>query len=272
MTSGFLAGASAQSSVDDRLPRELAPGVFWIGSCVHYGLDSGSMLISESAYLVSGTNASALVDTGTPGNFEQIKRQIDEVVAGGQAPLRYVFGSHWEAPHNGATGLLLRHYPDTRYCGDTSDFDLIYPGFSDRVLDLQIGDSLNLGGRELVIQPGIFCDYRSTRWAFDTKTRTLFTADGIAYGHDHSPQQCGMTAEEIGPQLDVTKKAAAFADIALYWTQFVDVEPYLAQFKQLIKDLDVQLVCPAHGPPVTDPTVTLPFVYEGVREGATRDW
>ena len=119
--------------------------------------------------------------------------------------------------------------------------------------------------------PGSFVDGGSTRWAYDTLAHALFSADGLSYGHLHEAGQCSLTAEEAAPSLDIPGMTAMFSDAAFYWTRFTDVEPYIARLEALIDELRVQLICPAHGLPVTDVEATMPLVYEGMRMGAQGD-
>jgi flavorubredoxin len=254
--------------VDSGLPRELLPGVFWLGECIQYPYKGSFVHGNNSAFLVTGSHSSLLVDTGLPGRFSLLEEQLEQIIGGGRAPLRYMFGTHWEPPHGGGTAMVLERFPDARYCGDTTDFELMYPGFADRVTPLEIGEHIDLGGREFVAHPAVFCDGRSTRWGFDTATRTLFSADGLAYGHMHAAGQCARTAEEVGEDLDVPRMTAQFADAAFYWTRFVDPSPFIDDLDRFVRELGVELICPAHGLPVSQPLTTLPRVHEGIRLGA----
>lgn len=263
---------SSADAVSTGLPRELAPGIVWIGECFVYSLPMTKIHAGSAAYLVSGREASLLVETGFPEHFEIYVGQIDSVIASGAAPLRYLFCSHWEPPHVGGAGLLLERYQDLVYCGDPTDFHLMFPAVpEDRMLDLPVGSSLDLGGREFMAVPGVFIDGRSTRWGFDPQTRTLFSADGLSYGHMHSAGQCNQTIEEVGALLDVPAMTAMFADAAFYWTRFVDVEPFITRLAEVLEKLDVQLICPAHGLPMTDPAKSMTLIDHGTRMGASGD-
>ena len=256
------------TAVDSGLPRELAPGVFWLGDCVMYEYQGSLLHGTNSAYLVTGSHASLLVDTGLPGRFGLIEAQIRQIIGEGRAPLRYAFGTHWEPPHGGATALILERWPEALYCGDPTDYGLMFPGFEDRLLAVEIGESIDLGDRRFEVHASRLHDGGSTRWGFDTATHALFSADGMAYGHMHAEGQCGHTAEEVGEALDVPRMAARFADIAFYWTQFTDVEPYIVELDRFMDELEVKLICPAHGLPVSQPASTMPRIREGIRRGA----
>ncbi len=256
-------------AVSTGLPRELAPGVAWLGECIVYSRATSNLHSCSSSYLVSGDDASLLVDTGFPGHFEILARQLDELIARGAAPLKYLFCTHWEPPHVGGAGLLLERYPDLIYCGDTTDLDLMFPQLlSERQLEVRVGSSIDLGGREFVVIRGGFVDGSSTLWGYDTGTRALFSADGLSFGHVHEAGQCSQTAEEASPSLDIPGMTAMFSDAAFYWTRFTDVEPYVEGLDDLFEQLDVQLICPAHGLPVTDLATSMPLVREGMRMGA----
>ena len=56
-----------------------------------------------------------------------------------------------------------------------------------------------------------------------------------------------------------------FAELALYWTRFSDMEPHIAQLSALIAELDVALIAPTHGLPITDLRRTVPLVLDGLR-------
>lgn len=251
------------------LPRELAPGVFWLGDCLEQ-LYHGRVLHGyNSAYLVAGERASLLVEAGHPQDLPVIERQLEELLAGGLPPLEYLFTTHQETPHAGGLGRLLDRYPRSVACGDVRDLHLIFPGHEDRLRPLPIGESIDLGGREFVcVEPVIF-DLTSTRWGFDAGHRVLFPGDGFAYSHYHEDGHCGKVAEEA-PSLDLPEMTALFAELALYWTRFVDLAPYITRLDELVFDeLAVELVAPTHGLPITDLAATMPSIRDGLRLGSS---
>ena len=153
--------------------------------------------------------------------------------------------------------------------GRVRDLHLIFPGHEDRLRPLAIEESIDLGGREFVcVEPVIF-DLTSTRWGFDSGRRVLFCGDGFAYSHYHEDGHCGKVAEE-SPSLDLPEMTALFAELALYWTRFVDLEPYIARLDGLLLDeLAVELVAPTHGLPITDLAATMPSIRDGLRLGSS---
>lgn len=61
---------------------------------------------------------------------------------------------------------------------------------------------------------------------------------------------------------------ALFAELALYWTKFVDLEPYIRRLDRMVVDeLEVELIAPTHGLPIADVAGTLPAIRHGLRVG-----
>ncbi len=110
-------------------------------------------------------------------------------------------------------------------------------------------------------------DLRTTWWGFDTKERVLFPGDGFAYSHYHEDGHCGLTAEEA-ISLDLPDVSSTFADLALFWTKFADMNVYCGRLDELIERLDVRYIGPTHGLPITDVKGTVPKVQQGLKEAA----
>ena len=54
-----------------KMPREIAPGVFWIGDCLAQRHKGKVYHGYNAAYLVAGTEASILIETGGAKQFGQ---------------------------------------------------------------------------------------------------------------------------------------------------------------------------------------------------------
>ena len=71
----------------NKLPREIAPGVFWIGDCLAQRHKNKIYHGYNAAFLDAGETASCLVETGHPKDFPVIARHMNELFARGVAPL-----------------------------------------------------------------------------------------------------------------------------------------------------------------------------------------
>jgi flavorubredoxin len=250
------------------LPREIAPGVFWLGDCLEQRARGKIYHTYNAAFLVCGETYSALIETGHPKDFPIMDRQLRQILAQpGRPPLRYLFLTHEETPHSGGLGRVLQAYPDVTAHGDMADYHLAFPQFADRMVWMNEGDAIDLGGRQVVAVEPVIRDLRTTWWGFDTGSRCLFPGDGFAYSHYHQDGHCGLVAEEAR-SLDLGDVSAVFAEKALFWTKFVDMKPYIARMFDLIARLDVQLIAPTHGLPILDVAATVPLLMEGLKFGS----
>ncbi len=68
----------------------------------------------------------------------------------------------------------------------------------------------------------------------------LFPGDGFAYSHYHADGHCGLVAEEA-VSLDLPDVSSTFADLALFWTKFADMNVYCDRLDHLIERLGVQI-------------------------------
>src|SRR2546430_6604632 len=83
---------SRERAMTNKMPREIAPGVFWIGDCLAQRHKGKIYHGYNAAFLVAGKTASCLVETGHPKDFPVIERHMNELFARGVAPLRHPSG------------------------------------------------------------------------------------------------------------------------------------------------------------------------------------
>ncbi len=248
------------------LPREIAPGVFWIGGCLTQKFKGREYHGYNAAFMVAGSTASMLIETGHPKDFPAVEDHIKKVLASGVAPLKHIFITHQETPHSGGLGRILDKYPDLTIWGDVSDYHLAFPEHAGLLRFMKEGDEIDLGDRKLVAVEPVIRDLRTTWWGFDTKSGTLFPGDGFAYSHYHWDGHCGLVAEEA-TSLDLADASSVFAERALYWTTMVDMNIYVDRLEALMKRLGVKVVAPTHGLPVTDLAATFPKIRVGLIAG-----
>ncbi len=244
------------------LPREIAPDVYWLGECLEQRFRGVVYHGYNAAFLIIGEEASMLVETGHPKDFPHIERQLQDLLAG-RPPLKYLFITHQETPHSGGLGRVMHRYPEAVLCGDVSDYHYVIPQYLDRVRPMQRGDEIDLGGRGFRVVEPVIRDLRTSWWGFETRDRVLFPGDGFAYSHYHEDGHCGLTAEEA-ISLDLPDVSSTFANLALFWTKFADMEKYVGRLNELLKELDVQVIAPTHGLVITDMDKTVAKVSEGI--------
>ena len=258
---------AVDASMDDGVTpaRRIADGVFWLGGCLSAYSDGEEVHYHVSSYLVVGSRATILVDTGDPAHAGLVLAQLEDALAG--RTLDYVFPTHPEIPHAGNLPVLLARFPAARVVGDTRDYFLHYPEFDGpqgegRFEPHGPGDRIDLGDREFRFLPAHIRDLENTLWGYDSGSRTLFVSDGFSFIHDvpspedddepvHRPGQCRLLSGEM-PEPPSVEQAAYGTGRALYWTKFVDVTSAFEAIERTLAELPTSFIGPAHGNVIDD--------------------
>ena len=247
----------------NRLPREILKNIFWLGDCLVQHYQGKTYHSYNSSYLVIGNDKALLVETGHPKDFNILHEQMIKILDKKQVPLKYIFTTHQETPHAGGIARFLNLYPDVKVLGDVSDYHMAFPMFTDNFVSMEVGEKIDLGGMEFIAAEPVVRDIRTSLWGFIHPQRILFPGDGFAYSHYHWDGHCGKLAEEA-ESLNLFEVTSVFAELALFWTNFVDMNIYSERLIKLIKELNVQCIAPTHGLPIMNVEETIPKVIEGL--------
>jgi glyoxylase-like metal-dependent hydrolase (beta-lactamase superfamily II) len=240
-----------------KAPREIGPGVWWLGDCIEHATAGTSIHLHFSAFLVVGGRRTLLYDTGYPAHWPAIEAQLAEVLD--DRELDYVVVSHPELPHAGNLGRLLALYPASTAVGDVRDLHLFHPGIDRRLKPQQAGDELDLGGRRFHFLPALLHDLGNTIWGYDDLSRTLFACDGFIYAHNrasaaagepvHDATECRLLVSEL-PERPRTPEAFRMSAEGLYWTRRRDPASVFDRFDALLARFGPTLIAPTHGNPI----------------------
>jgi flavorubredoxin len=217
----------------------------------------------NSCYLLIGSKATVLVDTGMPYGWLKLRDELRLVL--GDRPLDYVFPTHPESPHMGNSGPLLDMYPNLRLVGDLRNYHLYFPHAQDRFQHMRAGESLDLGGRRLMALPAVIHDIPNSLWAYEPDQRILFVSDAYPYTHEHEVGQCGMTAEEL-PEPVRVEDTSVVIGFALGWSRHVDADKVMIPLRDLLERYPVEIIGPAHGGVITDPKRLTEIFDQGLRK------
>lgn len=247
-------------STDFVSARRVADGVHWLGGCLSAFGHGEEVHYHVNAYLVIGEERTALIDTGDPAHRDLVLAQLDEALDG--RSLDYLVPTHPEIPHAGNLPALLERHSGAVVIGETRDYHLHFPEYADRLRPMAAGESVDLGGRELLLLPAHIRDLENTTWAWDSGAGVLLVSDGFSYIHDvpaddeddepvHRPGQCRLFSGEM-PEPPTVAQAAYGTGRALYWTRFVDVSDAFAAIERLLDEHPTRFIGPAHGNVIDD--------------------
>lgn len=244
--------------VEGGLPRMVLPDLAWVGGCSSSAGWPGRGAVKPVghepcvSFVILGSEKTLMLDTGHFGHWWSLDGQLDAVLQG--RPLDYVFLSHQEIPHTGNMGRLLQKYPDCIAFGDTRDYHLFHPEVAlDRIKIMGHGDKVSLGDRDIVVLDAIWKDLSGTTWAYDTKRKLIYTADGFGYVHTHEENVCGLMFHEMS---DAQWEAATDRPaLPFFGMRSRDQAARVRAFRNLMKQYPIEIITSGHCGPIIGPRV-----------------
>ncbi len=235
-------------------PREIKPGIEAICN-VHWERRLFDALIplpegtSYNAYLIRGTKATALIDSGDPVFRDEFLRQFEDVPA-----IDYVVSQHSEQDHSGLIPAVLQRFPDAKLvCNDKASNLLIthlaVP--AERIQIVSDGEQLSLGNKTL--------QFIFTPWVHWPETMCTYIPE------DKCLFSCDLFGSHLATSdLFVRDPAQVYEGAKRYFGEIM--MPFRSVIVRNLEKLaayDFNMIAPSHGPVYDQPE----FILE-----AYRDW
>ncbi|MCI5500903.1 MAG: FprA family A-type flavoprotein [Lachnospiraceae bacterium] len=216
-------------------------------SIIYIGVDDKDIDLFESQYIVpNGVSYNsyvimddkiAIMDTAdarvTEKWFENLRGAL------GDRKPDYLVVSHMEPDHASNIQKVAEAYPDIKIVGNAKTFNMMGQFFDidleDRKVIVADGDKLSLGNHELTFIMAPMVHWPEVMMEYESTDKVLFSADGFG---------------KFGA-LDTDEDWACEA--RRYY--FNIVGKYGAQVQAVLKkaaNLDIQIICPLHGPILTE--------------------
>ncbi|MCD6465647.1 FprA family A-type flavoprotein [Candidatus Bathyarchaeota archaeon] len=237
-------------------PRAIKDGVYWVGA-VDWDRRLFDELIplpdgtSYNAYLVVGSNKTALIDTVDPTMTDILVKNLELLNV---KRLDYVVANHAEQDHSGALPTILDLYPDakviaTAQCKDLLTNLLLIP--EDKIQVVKDGEVISLGNKTL--------EFIHFPWVHWPETMlTYLREDSILF-------PCDLFGSHLATSdLYAVDEATVYEAAKRYFAEIM--MPFRLIIKRNMDKLNkfkIDMVAPSHGPIYRRPN----FILE-----AYRDW
>lgn len=242
--------------VEGGLPRLVLPDLAWVGGCSSSDGWPGRSEVRPIghepcvSFVILGSEKTLMLDTGHFGHWWSLEGQLDAMLQG--RTLDYVFLSHQEIPHTGNLGRLFKKYPGLVAIGDVRDYHLFHPEIPlDRLRMLHHGEKVSLGDRDIVMLDAIWKDLTGTMWAYDTKRKLIYTADGFGFVHTHEENLCGLMFHEMSQ--DQWTACAGRPALPFFGMRARDQKLRVAAFRNLMKRYPIEIITSGHCGPIMGP-------------------
>lgn len=225
---------------------EIADNVFWVGAKdwnrrlfdALIPLPEGT---SYNSYLVKGTEKTVLIDTVNPGFENEFVAKISKVT--GLEKLDYLIMNHAEPDHSNAIRFIMEKAPNAVLVTTKKGITMArnYHEIPDeRVKIVGDGDLLELGGKTLRFIEAPWLHWPETMFTYLEEDKVLFSCDFFGA---HTAQ--GVYDEDIEDLIPMAKRY--FGEIMMPFSKMG------AKALEKIKDLEIRVIAPSHGPMYKNP-------------------
>ncbi|RKX54821.1 MAG: FprA family A-type flavoprotein [Thermotoga sp.] len=235
--------------------REVKSGVYSVGA-IDWDREFFDELIplpdgtSYNAYIIKGTEKTALIDTVDPTKGEDL---IKNLKGPGVEKLDYIISNHAEQDHSGTIPKMLDLYPEARVitnekCKDFLKNLLLIP--NERFIVINDGNTLSLGNKTLKFTFTPWVHWPETMVTFLMEDKILFSCD--FFGSHLATSS--LFAEEGEKLLESAKRY--YAEIMM---------PFRTSIRkniEKISELEIEMIAPSHGPIYKNPA----FIIDAYKE------
>ena len=239
------------------LPAAIRPGVFSVGA-VDWDRRLFDSLIplpdgtSYNAYLIKGSEKTALLDTVDPAFQGTLLRHLQEL---GIQNIDYIIAHHAEQDHSGSIPVVLARYPMAKVITNPKCkgmlIDLLRVPES-QIVEVQDGETISLGDRTLKFIYTPFVHWPETMVTYLAEEKILFSCD--FFGSHLATTDLYVTDE--GRSHEAAKRY--YAEIMMPF--HTNIEKNL----QKLQDYDIEIIAPSHGPLYSRPEFILKLYHSWV--------
>ena len=193
---------------------------------------------SYNAYLVKGTEKTALFDSADPEKAAVLFEYLKD-----EKKLDYVIAHHAEQDHSGSIPLVLEKYPGAKVvtnpkCKEFLMTHLHLP--ADKFIEVKDGETLSLGGKTLEFVYLPWVHWPETMGTYLREEKVLFS--------------CDFFGSHLATSALFSEEHVVYEPMKRYYAEIM--MPFRSNIKAHLEKLakyDIAYICPSHGPVHANP-------------------
>ncbi|MFV0379924.1 MAG: FprA family A-type flavoprotein [Anaerorhabdus sp.] len=192
-----------------------------------------------NSYLLKTNDGVVLFDTVKEKFFDEYLKKINEI--SDVSEIKYIICNHTEPDHSGSLEKLLALNPNIEIISSMVAkrylSEIINKDFNSRIV--KDNETILIGDKSITFYSAINLHWPDAMYSYLNEDKILVSCDsfGAHYAFD------GMLLSEV---IDIK----AYKDALEYYTKMImgPFKNFINRAMDKIKDLDIQLICPGHGP------------------------
>ncbi|MGL4848414.1 MAG: FprA family A-type flavoprotein [Clostridium sp.] len=225
--------------------KEIKNDIYWVGA-----LDPGLRIFdiimytpygtTYNSYVVKGSEKTALFETVKERCFDEYLKTLGSLGIKGEE-IDYVVVDHTEPDHSGSVGKILDMSPNAKVVGSSQAINYLKE-ILNRDFDYIIakdGDEISLGNKTLKFISAPFLHWPDSMYTYVKEDNVLITCD--SFGSHYSTENVFN---------DLVENKEHYLEALKYYFDciFGPFKPFVLKAINKIKDLDIDVICPGHGP------------------------
>ena len=239
--------------------RQIKPDIFEVGA-----IDWDRRLFDEiiplpdgtsyNAYLVKGSEKTALLDTVDPPKWEKLLANLTEM---GVKKLDYVISHHAEQDHSGSLPNVLQLFPDAKLVTNAKCKGMLidlHEIAEDRFMVIEDGQEISLGNKTLKFLLTPWVHWPETMCTYLAEDKILFSCD--FFGSHLATSD--LFATDMAKVMECNKRY--YAEIMMPFRNII------VKNIAKIEAYNIEIIAPSHGPLYNKPQIVIDAYKEWINE------
>lgn len=224
---------------------ELKKGIYWNG-VLDANLKVFDIIMETefgttyNSYVIKGSEKTALVETAKAKFCEDYIRRIEMITP--ISKIDYIIVNHTEPDHAGSAERLLEMNPNIIIVGTGTAINFLKQIVNHDFYSMPVKENsiLSLGDKTLQFMALPNLHWPDTMYTYVKEDKVLFTCDSFGSHYCHT----GILRSTVTDEEGYMRAAKYYFDNILGPFK----NPYMVKALNRIADLDVDMICPGHGP------------------------
>ena len=238
---------------------ELKSGIYWNGV-----LDTNLRVFdiimetefgtTYNSYVIKGSEKTALVETAKAKFCDDYIKRIEAITP--ISEIDYIIVNHTEPDHAGSAERLIEMNPNIMIVGTGVAINFLKQIVNHDFYSMPVkeGSTLSLGDKTLHFMALPNLHWPDTMYTYVEEDKVLFTCDSFGSHYSHE----GILRSTVTDEEGYMRATKYYFDNILGPFK----NPYMINALNRIKDLDVEMICPGHGPVLDSHIDELKAIYD----------